>query len=357
MKIFNNKIFKGVSLFLCGGVILFFACIAFAYNLGTDFTLCNGSVDQDTCYFPDDYATPTLNWTVNGTSWQESYQIQIDDDAGFASPEIDTGWMVSTDKTYDVSSSGLGFETLYYWRIRIEDNQGSISSWVSDSFTTNRQCLLESSDMEVTQGDYCTLAAHYFSWVYSDPEGKDQSRFRFQVDNDADFSSPVIDRDYTGLSNSNLATNNQTVLVAEIPTSDQLAYNTTYYWRVMVWNSDPTASSWSEGSSFSTELHRYPSVSFDYDPSIPDYDEDIQFLDTSTVYGGATKSSWSWTFEDGVPVGSSEQNPVVVFSSRGTKEITLEVTDSDGFSCGLPSGSGSLDIRQTIPNWREVLPW
>ena len=50
---------------------------------------------------------------------------------------------------------------------------------------------------------------------------------------------------------------------------------------------------------------------------------DINFSDAST--GGAT--SWSWTFEGGDPATSDEQNPIVIYNTPGTYDVTLEVSD------------------------------
>jgi len=53
----------------------------------------------------------------------------------------------------------------------------------------------------------------------------------------------------------------------------------------------------------------------------------IQFRDNST---NAPVTSWSWTFQDGSPATSNEQNPVVSFTSGGYKAVTLTVTGAAG---------------------------
>jgi hypothetical protein len=143
------------------------------------------------------------------------------------------------------------------------------------------------SDLNVAQGDYCVTPAHYFSWTYSDPDGDNQSQFQFQVDDNSDFSSPEVDRTYSGLDNPSPTTNNQTVTVAESPGPDQIGYNTTYYWRVKVWDDQGNDSGWVEGSSFTTAKHRYPLIDFNWAPQNPSVQEDVLFADQSTVYGGA----------------------------------------------------------------------
>jgi len=214
------------------------------------------------------------------------------------------------------------------------------------------------SNLDVSVGNtatYCGGAAtHYFSWTYSDSDNDNQSRFQFQVDNNSDFGSPTINRDYSGLSNPSPTTNTQTTIVAVSPGSDQIAYNTTYYWRVKVYDSNGSDSDWVSGSNFATEKHRYPSVDFNWSPQEPSEGEDVLFADQSTVYGGVVKSSWSWTFENSDPNSSAEQNPLVQFTQDGANEVVLRVTDSDGYFC---SKSQIVNVQWSLPGWKEILPW
>ena len=48
----------------------------------------------------------------------------------------------------------------------------------------------------------------------------------------------------------------------------------------------------------------------------------VNFTDLST---GAT--SWNWTFEGGTPATSTDQNPTVTYSSEGTYDVSLEVSN------------------------------
>ncbi|MBU2579510.1 PKD domain-containing protein [Patescibacteria group bacterium] len=213
------------------------------------------------------------------------------------------------------------------------------------------------SDLSVSVGDsttYCGNAAHYFSWNYYDPSGDDEERFQFQVDNNSDFSSLEVDRDFGGLSNPSPTTNNQTVTVAETPVAGQLGYSTTYYWRVKVYDSEGNDSGWVVGPSFATEPHRYPSINFNWLPTEPSVEEDVLFSDQSVVYGGASKSSWSWTFENGNPGSSSAQDPTIQFTTTGEKDVVLRVTDSDGYTC---SKTQTIGVQESLPDWKEIIPW
>lgn len=210
------------------------------------------------------------------------------------------------------------------------------------------------STLEVSMGDYCVNPSHFFSWVYSDPDGDTESQFQFQADNDDNFSSPEVDRTESGLANPSPTTNNQTIIVAVSPGADQLGYNATYHWRVKVWDSKGADSEWINGPLFTTEKHRYPTIDFSWSPESPSEDEDVAFTDQSAVYGGANKSAWLWTFEDGNPASSAQENQTIQFTDNGSKQVSLQVTDSDNYSC---SGSKSVNVKFKLPNWKEILPW
>jgi len=219
----------------------------------------------------------------------------------------------------------------------------------------------------VVKGDYCSIPAHYFSWIYSDPDGDDQSKFQFQVDDDSDFTSLKIDRTATSTVASG-DSNNQIVVVAVSPGSDQIGYNTTYYWRVKVWDSQDSDSGWicyggdCPGTTFTTELHRYPSANaddewFTWSPQNPSIEEDVQFTDESICYdinnNPADCVSWGWDFESDETIDSTEQNPVHQFTGSDTYIVTLWVADADGYTS---SGSHDIGVQIGLPGWQEILP-
>jgi PKD repeat protein len=128
-----------------------------------------------------------------------------------------------------------------------------------------------------------------------------------------------------------------------------LSYNTTYYWRVRVWDQDDKVSDWAEGPSFTTPKHPYPTADFTWNPPQPFVNQIVQFTDKSIAYGGATITSWSWTFQDGIPSTSNQQNPQVKFTSMGEKTVTLSVTDSDGY--GPCTTTKTINVRKPLPKW------
>jgi len=129
---------------------------------------------------------------------------------------------------------------------------------------------------------------------------------------------------------------------------------TRYYWKIRVWDDQGNISNWVQGSYFRTKKHRYPTINFSWSPENPSEDEDVQFTDQSTVYGGASKSAWSWIFTNADPVDSDDQNPIVKFTTQGNNAVALNVTDSDGYTCPNPKTVG---VQESLPWWEEVLPW
>lgn len=201
---------------------------------------------------------------------------------------------------------------------------------------------------------YCTTAAHYFSWVFNDP-GDTQSRFQFQIDDNADFSSPAVDRDVLSSAVS------QSVLVALSPGSGQLGYNKTYYWRIKVYDSTGLDSGWILGPTFSTEKHLYPKANFSWSPSEPAVNSNTSFSDTSVCYNSSNQTASClgsvrvWTFLDATPAFSSANPAIVKFNSSGNKSVNLKVVDStpEAYTCNITK---SVPVQTSSPKWKEVHP-
>ncbi len=128
-----------------------------------------------------------------------------------------------------------------------------------------------------------------------------------------------------------------------------------------VWDNQGGGSGWVTGALFTTAPQRYPKVEsnptygFSWSPDAPPILEEVQFADQSTVYGGATKSAWSWVFPDATPNTSTQQNPTATFNAEGLKTVSLQVTDSDSFSC---SASQTVNVEMALPSqWKEIKPF
>jgi PKD repeat protein len=58
----------------------------------------------------------------------------------------------------------------------------------------------------------------------------------------------------------------------------------------------------------------------------------VQFTDTSSTVDGSTITGWAWDFESDGSIDSSEQNPSHIFSTKGSYDVTLTVTNNNNIS-------------------------
>lgn len=65
---------------------------------------------------------PTLQWT--STIGDVEYQIQVDNNSDFSSPEFN-----ATNKKASIRTSTLSKNTTFYWRVRVKDKAGNWSEW------------------------------------------------------------------------------------------------------------------------------------------------------------------------------------------------------------------------------------
>ncbi|MDD2753091.1 MAG: hypothetical protein PHT44_00535 [Candidatus Portnoybacteria bacterium] len=64
---------------------------------------------------------------------QSAYQVQIDNNSNFSSPEINTGKVVSASNSYSTTAGALAYGNTYYWRVMVWDNHDLASVWASGS--------------------------------------------------------------------------------------------------------------------------------------------------------------------------------------------------------------------------------
>ena len=74
---------------------------------------------------------PTLTWTL--VTWAAGYEIQIDDDSHFRSPDYQSGALPSSSLSHTLTRA-LPNGT-WYWRVRALDASGKAGSWNTGSFT------------------------------------------------------------------------------------------------------------------------------------------------------------------------------------------------------------------------------
>ncbi|MDZ4231851.1 MAG: PKD domain-containing protein [Candidatus Pacearchaeota archaeon] len=202
------------------------------------------------------------------------------------------------------------------------------------------------SNLQPTQGNNCGVSSPpvILSWTFSDPNGNGQSAYQAKV-----YQGGVLAHDSGKVSSSSQQ------YAAPLGV---LVYNTSYTWTLQVWDnySIPAASGVLSGPIFTTPAHRYPSPDFTWSPITPGENELASFTDTSSSYGGSSLTAWSWVFQNGTPAGSTAQNPSASFSPIGQKSVTLQATDSSGFSC-TTSPPKTVNIGVPFPEWEEISPF
>ena len=93
---------------------------------------------------------------------------------------------------------------------------------------------------------------------------------------------------------------------------------------------------------------------FVWDPDSPTVGGKIGFFDQSLTPAGTTLKSWGWTFQDASPASSTAQTVQdVVFSSAGTKSVTITVKNSADATCTLTK---EITVKTINPNWKETIP-
>ncbi len=244
--------------------------------------------NQPDCDLP---GATTLTSPANGATgltqpltfdWQDVatatlYQIQIDDNVAFNSPEIDSFATASTFNT-----SGLTAGATYHWRIKAYNACGWGNWSASRNFTTYcEQIGAPDIALPVDGADNQTQPVN-LDW--NSVTGADQ--YRVQVDDNPDFNSPERDQQTTA---SNYSVSG-------------LADGTTYYWKVCAHNACGWGN-WSTTSSFTT--FSFATQTFDiYDLEV------LNITDTSALIEWKTTEEATSRVEYGTTAGYGLSSPL-----------------------------------------------
>lgn len=226
-------------------------------------------------------------------------------------------------------------------------------------------------NLSVNQGDYCVLAFHpRFYWDFSDEDDGDfQNAYQVQIDDDADIGdNPLID---SCNPDPGTCASGSTAESYTPASPSSFTYNTTYYWRVKVWDDKGGMSGWAQGQ-FTTPQHAYPEPIFTWLPQRPSKGEFTQFCavqepdvcqsDVSQCYNNlgqlisCSGASFQWTFPSGTEFSTIttavSKNPEVKFPEKGWQVVSLNINDGVG-SC---STTTNIRISVPLPKWKEVAP-
>lgn len=180
--------------------------------------------------------TPSRNVTFTWSAAPETdyYRIMVDDDADFSSPVID--FQPITMLTYATPHNSLDLGKEYFWKVVAINPLGSSASTpASQSFMTPAVAPSAFALNLPANGATGISTKPLFQWQASD----NCDNYTLTVDDDADFSSPVIH--VTGIVNPNYS-------AALTP----LQPETVYYWKVSSTNSYGSTDSSPLSSSFTT---------------------------------------------------------------------------------------------------------
>jgi predicted phage tail protein len=208
---------------------------------GSDMTFTTSAIPQaPTLTLPVNGAAvntspPTLDWSDVTVPSGVTYQLQLDDNADFSSLVLTkVGLMTST---YTLTAGEAIPDDVYYWKVRAVDGAGSMSVWTSawslavDTAAPPVPVLTYPSNGKVTND-----STPYLDWTtVTDSSGV---TYQLQVDDNSDFSSPVVNK--TGLTSSSCTVT--TVLSKRV-----------YYWRVRAVDKAGNMSAWTRAWSLTVQ--------------------------------------------------------------------------------------------------------
>ena len=296
-----------------------------------------------------------------------SYGVTLNSDAprefeGWAWGSDVVGWLSFNCKTGGDNSSDICSTSSYAVVLT------NSPPYVSDATSTLTRCgVAPATELE------------NLSWKYNDADGDFQSDYEIVIDDNSDFSSPVIDCTITTTTVPVAPGDTETaqVKVVDNPSSNctgrddstfEVAYDSKYYWHVRV--KDGTAwSDWSTTTNFTTDAHAYPWVDWTYTPQKVSVDEVVSTTNKSICYDSSNSSticSWSWTVNgnstpDGTwefasttpPSTATSKEPSFIFKTSTTFAVDLKATDPTDYSCDK---NQDIHVNPHLPRWKEVKP-
>ena len=185
----------------------------------------NGKVTTDN--------VPQLGWSDVTDPSGVTYELQIASDSGFSSVVLDRSGLGVSE--YTLTGGEALLDAKYYWRVKAVDKAGNESDWTSGwSLTVDTVAPIWPYRISPADGALVT-STPTFDW--SDVSDLSGVTYELQIDDNTDYSSPV-------LSKTSLTASGYTLTAGEaLPAG-------TYYWRVRAVDGAGNASAWRSGWSF-----------------------------------------------------------------------------------------------------------
>jgi hypothetical protein len=181
--------------------------------------------------------TPIFDWGDVTDPSGVNYILQVDNDTDFSSPIISKEGL--TGSTYTLAEDEALPAGAYYWRVEAIDGVGNTAGW-TDSFsftivTLDTTAPPKPSLQSPANGEKTSDTTPTFDWSdVSDPSG---ANYSLQMDDNADFSSPIISKEELAQSTYTLA-------------EGEALSKGTYYWRVKAVDGAGNTAGWTDSFSF-----------------------------------------------------------------------------------------------------------
>jgi hypothetical protein len=203
-----------------------------------------------------------------------------------------------------------------------------------------------------------------FTWVFSSPNASEsQSAYQFQLDNDADFSSPAID---TGKTQSSSQQTSQA-----LPSAVGL-----YYWRVRVWDTQDRASNYSRAwyvivdrlevygawvsdsrADVGSTQYVYWQLRYDYDDVVFDNSKGTVKVNGESASWDSQNSRWQYATSKST-VGSYSYELTFVDNTYGLTTITGTTSQTiifdrlEVYDCGV--SDGRVNVGDSVIVWVKI---
>ncbi|MBN1299695.1 MAG: T9SS type A sorting domain-containing protein [Melioribacteraceae bacterium] len=183
---------------------------------------------------------PTLNWYLGTYATGLTYEVQVDDDINFTTPDHTNSGITTL---YDVVTGGLSEGVTYYWRVR--SSNGIINSAWSpvNSFTIYTSTVVAGMGTPIL-----TFPIGGATLINNSPQ-----LFWYTLGATSNYEYDLKVSKYPDLSSPDIDLNGGSRLTTNYYNATGLTYGVTYYWAVRAYNSVTTTySDWSTTESFVT---------------------------------------------------------------------------------------------------------
>ena len=299
--------------------------------------------------------TPTFRWS--SAIGAAKYELWVDDDPTFTSPEI-------IENTFEVTYTPAENNALtgenYYWKVRAYGADNNATDWspiwtfTIDTITPSTPSLTSPENDAVENS-----LTQIFTWTQPEPD----AAYRIQIDNEASFTPDYVCEDNAVSDNSYTYT---------------FPRNGTYYWRVCARDVAHNWSSWSENYKLTVlvppgqpELSSPANLTNDNTPTfewtigfnadnhrlLVDNDNDFSSPIENRLFG-ATDGTYIPADENSLPDGSYSWK-VIAINEVGENESTVLTFTIDTVPPAVPellAPENGQTLRETTPtfDWLDV---